>query len=805
MIKNYIKVALRNVGRQKFFAFINITGLAVGISCCLLIITYVTEELSYDNFHPEVEDTYRIALDRKFPDNQFIYARSPMPMGRTLARDLSVVKSYTRIFNQFGSLTFQIDDRFFDERSVLAVDSTFFDFFAVEFVQGDKKTALDLPNSLILTEAMATKYFGAEDPLGKQLTIQNVGEMLVRGVVKPMPTNTHFHFDFLFSLSTVPGLYRNEFWGSYNAHSYIKLEKGTEPKAIEAQIEGVIQTYMEPQIQSILGISWEQYEAAGNDHNYFLQPVADIHLKSNHQWELEANGNETIVYLFAAISFFILLIACINFINLTTARAANRAREVGMRKVLGALKKQLVVQFLTESILMCLFATVVAMVLAILLVPYFNSIAGKTLDIQGLLEPVFILGMITFSIILGVVSGLYPAFFLSAFKPVAVLKGKMSGGAKSSWLRNGLVVFQFGISIILVIGTLVIYQQIKFLNDKPLGFDKDQLIIIERADLLGEQVETFKNILLENPQVLEVSGTNTVPGRQVNGGTFTDVTGNASDRYLMPNIRGDYDLIETMGFEIVEGRAFDPVIVTDSSAIIVNESAVRTFGWQDPIGKQLQPINGPISTVIGVVKDFHFESLHQPIGPVALFAADLQISNPNLFLAKVSTQNLASTLSRIEHTWDDFVQQRPVEIAFVDQEFGQLYDAEERSGRLFTAFSVLAIVIACLGAFGLAAFLATQRSKEIGVRKVLGASTVSIVGLLSKEFVKLILIANLIAWPVSFLLMRQWLETFAYAIGINLMVFVLATLASLFIALSTVSFHSIRAALKNPAETLHQE
>lgn len=770
-----------------------------------MILTYVTEELSYDNFHPDVEDTYRVALDRKFPDNQFIYARSPMPMGKTLARDLSSVKSSTRIFNQFGTLTFQIADQFFDERNVLAVDSTFFNFFNVDFIEGDKETALDLPNSLIITEAMATKYFGAQDPLGKQLTIQNVGEMLVRGVVKPMPSNTHFHFDFLFSLSSMPSLYRNEFWGSYNAHNYIKLENGTDPSLVEGQIEGVIKAYMEPQIQSILGISWEQYETAGNDHNYFLQSVSDIHLKSNHQWELEANGNETIVYLFAAISLFILLIACINFINLTTARAANRAREVGMRKVLGALKKQLIVQFLTESVFMCLLATGVALLMAVLLVPYFNEISGKDLNFQGLFEPIFVVGLIVFSILLGVVSGLYPAFFLSAFKPVAVLKGKMSSGAKNSWLRNGLVIFQFGISVILVIGTLVIYQQIQFLNDKPLGFDKEQLVIIERADLLGDQVETFKNILLENSQILEVSGANTVPGRQINGGTFTDVTGNASDRYLMPNIRGDYDLIETMGFQIVEGRAFDAAMVSDSSAIIVNESAVRTFGWKNPIGKQLQPINGPISIVIGVVKDFHFESLHQPIGPVALFASDIRVSRPSLFLAKVSTKNLASTLARMESTWDDFVQQRPLQLAFVDQEFGQLYDAEERSGRLFTAFSVLAIVIACLGAFGLAAFLATQRSKEIGVRKVLGASIVSIVGLLSKEFVKLILVANLIAWPIAFFLMRQWLETFAYAIGINIMVFVFATGASLFIALSTVSFHSVRAALKNPAETLHQE
>lgn len=805
MLRNYIKIALRNIGRQKFFAFINITGLAVGICCCLLILSYVAEELSYDNFHPDVENTYRVALDRKFPDNQFIYARSPTPMGRTLTTDLPKVKGYTRIFNNFGSLSFQIEDRYFDERNVLAVDSTFFDFFQVDFVTGDKETALDLPNSLIITEAMATKYFGNADPLGKQLTIQNVGEMLVRGVVKPMPSNTHFHFDFLFTLSTIPNLYRNNFWGSYTAYNYIRLEPGTAPELIEPELRKVIKTYMEPQVQNILGIDWEQYEAAGNDHNYFLQPVRDIHLTSNHQWELEANGNQTIVYLFAAISVFILLIACINFINLTTARAANRAREVGMRKVLGALKNQLVVQFLTESILICLVATIAAAFLAAVLIPYFNDISGKALTAGILLEWPFLAGLFAFALVLGTLSGLYPAFFLSGFRPVAVLKGKMSSGARNSWLRNALVVFQFGVSVILVIGTLVIYQQIKFLNDKPLGFDKDQLVIIERTDLLGNQLETFKNILLENPQISEVSGANTVPGRQINGGTFMDVTGDASERYLMPSIRGDYDLIQTMGFKVVTGRAFDKRIVSDSTAIIVNESAVRTFRWSDPIGKQLQPINGPIFTVVGVVEDFHFESLHQPIGPLALFAGDLASQGANIFVAKIFAKDLSSTLAGIERSWNNFVQQRPLQMAFVDQEFGQLYEAEERSGKLFSAFSGLAIIIACLGAFGLAAFLASQRSKEIGVRKVLGATTKSIVGLLSKEFVKLILIANVIAWPVAFLLMRQWLDSFAYAVGIDLLVFVLATAASLIIALSTVSFHSIRAALKNPAETLHHE
>lgn len=805
MIKNYIKIALRSIFRQKFYALINVTGLAVGICCCLLILTYVKEELSYDNFHHDVENTYRVALDRKFPDNQFVYARTPMPMGKTLAQDLPLVESSTRIFNNFGTLTFRFDDEYFDERNVLAVDSTFFDFFNVEFLNGDKETALDLPNSLIITEPMAIKYFGKENPIGKQLTIENVGEMLVRGVVNPMPSNSHFHFDFLFSLSTVPSLYRNEFWGSYMAYNYIKLSKGAFPESIESQIEDVIKTYMEPQIQSILGISWDQYKEAGNDHYYFLQPLTDIHLTSNYQWELEANGNQMVVYLFAGVSVFILLIACINFINLTTARASNRSREVGMRKVLGALRKQLITQFLIESIFVCLISSLVALLVAILLIPYFNEVSGKSFETLSLLEWPVIFGLLIFSVLLGLFSGLYPAFFLSAFKPISILKGKLSSGAKGTWLRNSLVIFQFGISVILVIGTLMIYQQIQFLNDRSLGFDKDQLIIIERADLLQNQVETFKNTLLDDPRIIGVTGVNTIPGRQINGGTFMDVTGDASERYLMPSIRGDYDLIHTMGFSIVEGRAFNSEIVTDSVAIIVNESAVKTFGWNDPIGKQLRPINGSVFTVIGVVKDFHFESLHQSIGPLALFAGDLTTQVPNVFLAKVSISDIGQVLENIELTWNDFVQQRPVELSFIDQEFGSLYEAEEQRGRLFSSFSVLAIVIACLGAFGLAAFLASQRSKEIGVRKVLGATTISIVGLLSKEFVKLILMANVIAWPVAFLLVKQWLASFAYAIDISFFVFILVTLFSLIIALSTVSFHSIKAALKNPADTLHHE
>ena len=804
MIKNYIKVAFRNIARQKFFAFINVTGLAIGICCCLLILAFVNEEFSYDNFHPNKENIYRIALDRKFPDNAFVYSRSPMPMGQTMVNDLPSVQSFTRIYAAFNELTFRLDDRYFDETNVMAVDSTFFDFFQVEFLDGDKSTALDLPNSLIITEAMAIKYFGNEPAVGKQLTIQNIGEMMVRGVVKPMPVNSHFHFDFLFSLSSMPGLYRNSFWGSYLAHTYIKLEPGADVKTIEANMRDITKTYMEPQVQSILGIDWGQYEAAGNDHNYFLQPLESIHLNSNFQWELEPNGNKTIVYLFLAISVFILLIACINFINLTTARAANRAREVGMRKVLGALKNQLIAQFLIESILMCLVATALATGLATLILPFFNDLAGKSFQTDSLLTLEVVVGLAIFSIGLGIMAGLYPAFVLSAYKPIVVLKGRASSGAKNSWLRNTLVILQFGISIILVIGTLIIYQQIEYMNSKPLGFDKDQLVIIERTSLLGQETEAFKNIILDNPNVSTISGSNTFPGRLITGGTFTDVQGDASDRYLIPNLRGDYDLIETMGLDVIAGRAFDERIVTDTTAIIINEAAARTFGWSDPIGKQLQPINGPIYNVIGVVKDFHFESLHQDIGPLALFASDFQ-HGANIMVAKISNENVAATLKSIESAWDQFVQQRPVEFTFVDQDFGALYEAEARSGKLFSSFALLAIVIACLGAFGLAAFLASQRKKEIGIRKVLGASVTSIVRLLSNEFVKLILIANVLAWPIAYYLMNEWLSSFAYAIGVNLWYFALATLVSIVIALLTVSFHSIRAALSNPSDTLHTE
>uniref|UniRef100_UPI0030DD6BB7 FtsX-like permease family protein n=1 Tax=uncultured Roseivirga sp. TaxID=543088 RepID=UPI0030DD6BB7 len=556
---------------------------------------------------------------------------------------------------------------------------------------------------------------------------------------------------------------------------------------------------------SILGISWQQYEEAGNAHRYFFQPLKGIHLNSNLQWELEPNGSASTVYLFAGISVFILLIACINFINLATARSANRAKEVGMRKVLGALKGQLVFQFLTESVIMCLLALVLAVGMTALILPFFNELAGKSITLDTFLNPIVILVMLGFSLLLGITAGLYPAFYLSAFKPVTVLKGKLAGGAKNSWLRNGLVVFQFAVSVILVVGTIVIYQQLQYLNNKQLGFDKDQLVVIERANLLRGQSNTFKNVLLNNPNILEVSGVNTIPGRQIVGGTFTDVTGDASDRFLLPNLRGDYDLISTMGLEIVEGRAFNSEIVSDSSAVIINEAAARIFKWNNPIGKQLQPINGPIYNVIGVVKDFHFESLHQEIGPLAVFANSLNARASNLMVVKVNATNIKSTLDFMDAEWKEFIPDRPLAYRFVNEEFGALYQAEKRSGKVFTSFSVLTIIIACLGAFGLAAFLATQRTKEIGVRKVLGASTIGIVQLLSKDFVKLILLANLIAVPIAYLAMNEWLQNFAYAIGINWLTFIYVGLGSILIALITVSYHSIRAALNNPADTLHTE
>lgn len=804
MLKNFFKVALRNIFRQKAYAFINISGLAIGICCCLLIVSYVLDELSYDNFHPETEQTFRIALDRKFPDNQFMYARSPVPMGPTVAREIPEVTAATRMFNTFGSLTFQHEDRYFDERNVIAVDSNFFDFFGVKLLAGDPAKALNDPNSLIITEEMATKYFGKEEALGKQLEIQNIGQMMVRGVAKSMPSNAHFHFDFLFSLNSMPGLYNNQFWGGYTLYNYVKMAPGSVAE-VENKLMPLLQRYMEPQIQSVLGISWQQYEDAGNAHRYFFQPIADIHLHSALQWELEPNGSLSTVYLFAGISAFILLIACINFINLSTARSANRAKEVGMRKVLGAIKGQLVIQFLMESVLMCLLALVLAIGLTALILPFFNELSGKLIGIQDFLSPVILGVLFSFTLVLGVIAGLYPAFFLSAFKPVMVLKGKLKGGAKNSLLRNGLVIFQFAVSIILVIGTMVIYQQLQFLNDKSLGFDKDQLVVVERAGLLTNQGATFKNALLQNPDVLDVTGMNSIPGRQITGGTFTDVTGDASDRFLMPNLTGDYDLIATMGLEMVEGRAFDPQIVTDSTAVIINEAAARTFKWQNPIGKQLQPINGPIFQVIGVVKDFHFESLHQEIRPLALFARNLEVQPANLMVVKLNTANLSETLSFLDKQWTAFVPERPLAYRFVNEEFGALYEAEQRSGKIFTAFSTLAIFIACLGAFGLAAFLATQRVKEIGVRKVLGASTFSIVSLLSRDFIKLIIIANLVGWPLAYLGMQRWLENFAYAVGVNWLTFILVAVGSISIALITVSYHSIRAALNNPADTLHHD
>lgn len=805
MLKNYIVIAIRNLLKQKGYSAINIFGLAIGLTCCMLILTYIHEEVNFDNFHPNYERTYRIALDRKFPDNQFFYARTPMPMGPTLTSDFPEVEEATRMFNNFGTLTFRKQDQFFDERRVLAVDSNFTHFFKVEFISGDWETALALPNSVVMTRQTAHKYFGATDPLGQQLELENTGPVVVRGVVEAMPSNTHFKFDMLLSLNTFPNLSNNQFWGSYLCYTYIRLEENATISSLESNMPEFLKSYIEPQLQNVLGISFADYEAAGNKHNYFFQRLRDIHLTSNLQWELEPNSSHQFVYLLGGISVFVLLLACINFMNLSTALSAGRSREVGMRKVLGARKKELVGQFLTESVLMCFLSLIVAIGLVAIAMPYFNELTDKSIVLGKFLSLDITLYMGLFILILGTITGIYPSFFLSSFQPLTALKGKVLTGNKSSMLRNGLVIFQFAVSIVLVIGTILIHRQLAYMNNRDLGFAKDQLVVVERADLLGTNVETWINEISADPNIIKASGVNTVPGRRFFGATFMDVQGDASDRFLINNLTGDYDLVETMGLEIVSGRGFDPTMASDSNAVVLNEAAARTFKWADPINKELRPINGNSFKVIGVVKDFNFESLHQEITPLTIFATDLGAQPSNLVVAKINTGDITSALGSMSAAWEKLVPQRPFDYTFVNEEFGALYAAEQRSMRIFTTFSFLAILIACLGAFGLSAFMASQKTREVGVRKVLGASVPNVLALLSKDFALLIAVANIIAWPIAYYGINWWLENFAFAVGIEWWTFPLAAVLSLLISLAAVSYHTVTAALKNPVETLRQE
>lgn len=805
MIKNYFKVAFRNLFRNKFYSLLNITGLAIGIASCLLIVLFVTDELSYDTYYENSENTYRLTMSGALNGSAFDLALVGPIVGKTMMEDFPEITNYGR-FRQSGAPFIKYGENIFKEDKFAFADNSILEIFGINLIYGDPETALMEPKSLVMSQTAARKYFGDENPVGKIVEYGSAKDYQVTGVYEDIPNNTHFDLDVMCSMITREES-KQAIWMSMNFQTYVVLSEGADVGEMAKRFPEMLKTYIGPELKQFMNLEWEDMEENGSLLAFSMQPVTDIHLHSDLQGELDANGDITYVYIFSAIAFFILLIACINFMNLATARSAHRAKEVGVRKVLGSVKRQLIAQFLAESILISLISFLLAIGLAYMAVPFFNDLANKQLSIP-FSNPVFIASVFGGVLTVGLLAGSYPAFFLSAFQPVTVLKGSLSNGMKSGALRSVLVVIQFCTSIFLVIGTLVITNQLDFIQNKNLGFDRDQVLIVNDAYLARSNTAALKTQIESFSEVKSASYSSYLPTpSSSNMNVFFDgIVPSQDNQVLMSNWFVDYEYFETLGMEVVQGRNFSRDFATDSLGIIINESAVKEFGFEDPIGEIIGTFvsqQGDVQglKVVGVVKDFHYQTLKNKIAPLAM-----QLGNSTgLLNLKVNTRDYSGLLSKIEESWMDLAPNQPFETSFLDDRFGRMYDAEQRLGKIFGIFAGLTILVACLGLFGLAAYTAENRIKEVGIRKVLGANVGQLVYLLSRDIGKLVLIAFVIGAPLAWYAMDSWLQGFQYRTNIGVSVFVLTLSGSLLIALLTMCYQSLKAATSNPVKSLRTE
>ncbi|MBI2506012.1 MAG: ABC transporter permease [Candidatus Latescibacteria bacterium] len=789
MLRNYLTIAWRNLVRHKLYSLINVLGLATGMAACLLIVLFVQDELRYDQFHEQAPHIYRVLQGGS--------ARTSYPVGEVVRDQTPEVEEMVRISTKWQRLVSYGEKRF-EEVNFLYADPSFFSVFSFPLVKGDAKTALVRPFSIVITREMAQKYCGDEDPVGKVLRIDHERDYTITGVLEPLPRQSHFTFDFLATFVGSEAVFYEdmlEHWGVSNFYTYLRLREGSNLSGLEKKMTALIAPLIRakhPELTpSIL----------------LLQPLKDIHLHSAHLWgDIEPQGNITYVYVFSAIAVFILLIACINFTNLATARAVERMREVGVRKVAGARRQQLMGQFIGESILLALTALLVALALIEVGLPAFNVLLGKRLSLAGEAGWGTLSGLVAMVLGVGLAAGSYPAIYLSALQPVEVLKGKARTGKDGVLFRRVLVVVQFSISITLIVGVGIIYSQMEYMRNKDLGFDKEHLAVVEIPGNKDnrQSFEVIKAQVLQYPGIMSVSASSDVPPDSYfrSAPVFPNETPERTRWARI--ISANYGLLETLSLGLVAGRSFSPDFRTDEKeTLILSESAVAALGWASPeeaLGQRCE-IDGT-RTVVGVVRDFHFESLHARIEPVVF---ELDPGSAWLLVVRIRGGQIPETLDFLKEKWGALFPEWPFEYRFVDQSFDQEYRAEARTERIAVIAALLTLSIACLGVFGLTAFTASRRTKEIGIRKVLGASVTSIVVLMSREFTWLVLIANLVAWPLAYLVMGRWLQNFAYQIELGPEVFVLGGVLALAIAWLTVSYQAIRAARANPVEALRYE
>ena len=799
MIYNYIKIAVRNLSRNKFLSVINILGLAIGFTVSSLIIIYIVNELNYDRYHKNSENIYRVVVRGKMSGQVFNFAVTPAPMAPALMKDFPEVVSATRIDKAEEIIVSNSKDEYF-EKNILYADSAFFDVFSYEWIAGNKKDALSIPYNIVLTRSAAKKYFGKESPVGKTLTLNQQDDFEVVGVIEDVPPNSHFTFDMVVSFESLYDLDKKGYlnsWTSLSYYTYFLLHPGADPIQLEAKLQNFWVSYIGENLEDH-GIVFDPY----------LQELTAIHLHSNISAEIEANANVMSIVVLAAIALFVIIIASINFMNLSTARSTKRAREVGLRKVSGARKFMLIQQFLGESVITSFFALLISLVFIELLLPFFNNFAGKELSFGIFNSSWMLIFFVLVALVVGIISGVYPAFYLTRYSPVEVMKGKIKAGTGNIRLRNILVVIQFAISIVLIISSLMMYKQIRYFKTKKLGFDKENVVVLPLHNkLTKEKAFLFKEKLSLNPLVKGVSVSSNVPGGGISGSGFFPEGKKEKEPWLIYNYSIDQDYIDVMHMNIVEGRNFSSNYRMDTLSVLINETLAGDLGWEKPVGKILfNKMSGEEDRVgfkvVGIVKDFHNRSLREKIDPMAFFFDE---KSANYILVRILPGNFQNTINSLQKDWSEVSPAIPFDHYFLDESLDKQYRAEKRLGRILLYFTILALFVAILGLFGLTSYVTEVRTKEIGIRKVLGARIFRIMKLFSREFIILVLVSNIIAWPIAFFAIKEWMKNYAYKTEISLAVFIFSALFTLLLALVTINIQALKAGFKNPVDALRYE
>jgi putative ABC transport system permease protein len=805
MFKNLLRHSLRSFKRQRAYIIINIIGLATGIACSLLIALYVINEASYDHFNLKKDRIYRVILNGKIGGQEITGAFTPAVMGPTLPSEFPEVEDFLRM-DGVGPTVVEYEQQIFTDNEIIQADSSFFNFFTIPVIKGDKDNLLNGPHKVVLSETTAKKIFGNENPIDKQVKIGSDSiKYIVSGIMADVPSNSHFEASMVTSFMTNPRS-KEQTWMNNSFSLYLLLKPNTNPATVDTKFNDLIVKYVGPEVQKYLGTTIEEFLKQGNKYRYYLQKLTKIHLDNTVVGGFKAPSDPKYLIIFGSVAILIVIIAAINFMNLATAQASRRAKEVGIKKIGGSTRGMLITQFLTESFLLAFISLILAIVLILLSLPYFNSLLGTKLALDLFSKWYTIPSIILFTLIVGLMSGSYPAFFLSSFNPYEVLKGSAKSSTSNGRLRRILVVFQFAVSILLIVGTLIMNRQIKYMLNKDVGFNKEQLIVIERAHIIGNRMKSFKESVKSLPGVISIASSTALPGRTNNNNGYM-MEGRKDETFLMTTSWVDYDFLDTYGMKLDSGRMFSELYSTDNQACILNESAMKNFSITD-MGKTrvMRPgENGPeYLSIIGVVKNFNFESLRNPIQPYILL---LQTENNfwGYITVRLAQGNFASTIAGIEKIWKEYSSNAPLQYYFLDADFERMYSQEKQNAKMALIFSLLAILIAAMGLFGLTSYTVEQKTKEIGVRKAMGSSITGIYMVISKEIIVLVSVSALIAWPIIYYYAGKWLENFYYKIDISLFSFIAGLAIAMTIALITISYRVIKAAMVNPAQSLKYE